>query len=107
MITLLLKDWVDILSKPTRSIPSITYGDELNNALRTMQELMCRNRDGTQRMGFERNVQQGVSEGFEPINVVEQRVDELASKGPKTRSQTFVQGVELFPEGRSLRNPVD
>ena len=94
MITLLLKDLVDILSKPTRTIPSITYGNELNNALRTMQELMCRNRDGTQRMGSERKVQQGVSDGFEPINVVEQRVGELASKGPKTRSQTFIQEEE-------------
>ena len=45
-------------------------------------------------MGSERNVQQGVSKGFEPINVVEQRVGELASKGPKTRSQTFIQEEE-------------
>lgn len=36
-IGLLLDNLVSILSKPTRMIPSITYGSELNNALHTMQ----------------------------------------------------------------------
>ena len=38
MITVLLQDLVDTLSKPTRTIPSIAYDSKLNNALRTMQE---------------------------------------------------------------------
>lgn len=50
-ISLLLQDLITIVSNPTRTIPSISYGDELNNALRTMQELMCKNRHGTQRVG--------------------------------------------------------
>ena len=48
-IGLLLDDLVSILSKPTRTIPSITYGSELNNALRTMQQLMCKYATGKQR----------------------------------------------------------
>ena len=49
-ISLLLRDLVQILSSPTQTLPSIAYGDELNNPLRTMQELMCRHPDGTQRI---------------------------------------------------------
>ena len=49
-ISLLLRDLVKILSSPTRTLSSISYGDELNNALRSMQNLMCRHLDSTKRM---------------------------------------------------------
>ena len=84
MITLLLQDLIAILSKPTRTIPSIAYGTKLNNALRTLQELMCRNNDGSQRFGPKHTKGQKVGEGFGPVNVIGQRVGEIAPKGPKT-----------------------
>lgn len=44
-INILMKDLVSILSNSTKSIPSITYGTELNNALRTIQRLICRDKN--------------------------------------------------------------
>ena len=46
----LLKDLNDLLLNPTRTLPSITYGKELNNALRTMQKLMCKDTSGKQQI---------------------------------------------------------
>ena len=76
-INILLQDLIAILSNPTRNVPSIEYGDDLNNALRTMQNLICKNDDGTQRYDKASSRQQGV--------VVPDR------PRPRTRSQTFVQ----------------
>ena len=62
-IGLLLDDLVSIISKPTRTIPSIMYGSELNNALYTMQRLMCK--DAT------------VKQRYVGINKEEQRVEHV------------------------------
>ena len=71
-ISMLLSELISIVSKPTRTIPSIKYGNELNDALRTLQKLMCRDEYGQQ-----------ICEGE---NIVEQRVV-VAPQRPRTRSQ--------------------
>ena len=76
-ISLILDDLVSILSKLTRTIPSIMYGSKLNDALRTMQQLMCKDATGKQR--------------YVGINNKEQRVGHVQQQGPCTQSQTFVQ----------------
>lgn len=76
-INILIQDLITIVSNPTRNVPSIEYGDELNNALRTMQRLMCCNADGTQRYDKSTTKDQGVAVPDRPR--------------PRTRSQTFVQ----------------
>jgi hypothetical protein len=45
---MLITDLINIVSKPTRTIASIRYGTELNDALRTMQHLMCKTELGEQ-----------------------------------------------------------
>lgn len=80
-IRLLLDDLVNILSKSTRTIPSITYSSELNDVLCMMQQLMCK--DG---MGKQKCV---------GVNQEEQRVKPVREWGPRTRSQNFVH----FPVG--------
>ena len=47
-ISMLITDMINIVSKPTRTIASIRYGTELNDALRTMQHLMCKTELGEQ-----------------------------------------------------------
>ena len=73
-IGLLLDDLVTVLSRPARTIPSIRYGSELNDAVRTMQRLMCKDDKGKQK--------------FSGINHEEQRVPP-AERGPRTRSQAI------------------
>ena len=84
-IGLLLSDLISVLSKPTRTLPSIKYGDELNDALRTLQTLMCRDERGRQI--------------YEGENLIEQRVV-LAPQRPCTRSQPT---VAAEPNGTIVR----
>ena len=46
---MLLSDLIHILSHPTRQLPTIAYGSELNDALWKMQTLMCRDDNGKQK----------------------------------------------------------
>jgi hypothetical protein len=48
-ISMLITDLINIVSKLTRTIASIRYGTKLNNALRTMQHLMCKTELGEQK----------------------------------------------------------
>ena len=50
-ISLLLQDLITIVSSPTQTIPSLSYSYKLNNILRTIQDLMCKNKDSTQHFG--------------------------------------------------------
>jgi hypothetical protein len=47
-ISMLITDLINIVSKPTRTIASIHYGTELDDALRTMKHLMCKTKLGEQ-----------------------------------------------------------
>ena len=47
-ISMLITDLINVVSRPTRTIASIRYGTELNDALRTMQHLMCKTELGEQ-----------------------------------------------------------
>ena len=76
-INLILQDLLAIVSSPCRTLPSLEYGDDLSNAVRTMQTLMCKNKDGTQRYSARRMVEPGVPLPEQPV--------------PRTRSTTYVQ----------------
>ena len=82
-ISMLLADLISIVSKPTRTIASIRYGTELNDALRTMQQLMCKNKLGEQQI-------EGITieESIVPSNLAPLRV--TRSKTATTRKVSML-----------------
>ena len=75
-IATMLQDLITVVSNPSQFVPNITYGDELNNTIQWMQDLMCRNNDGTQ--------------WYDSTSTGKQGMVLPEGKKPRARAQTFV-----------------
>ena len=76
-LNMILEDLVETLGSPAPSIPSVSYGTDLNNAIRQLQTLMCRDQEGKQ-MKPEEIVNESTALPRRPT-------------GPTTRSQAYKQ----------------
>ena len=74
---MILEDLVETLASPATSIPSVSYGTDLNNAIRQLQTLMCWDQEGKQ-MKPEEVVNKSTALPTRPT-------------GPVTHSQTYKQ----------------
>ena len=76
-LNMILTNLVDALTTPAPSIPSVQYGTELNDAIRRLQTLLCRDAQGKQ------------ITARPEVQLAPPRVLPTRDKGPTTRLQTY------------------